>query len=134
MKKTTKITLAVSAVLLVAVGYFASTAHVFRGCDLTETMTSFKVRESFKAPFYKFKLDVGRYPTTGEGIDALVSDPGISGWQGPYIEQKEDALDAWNRMLQYRSPGNHNIESYDLFSYGPDGVESDDDIKNWNEK
>ena len=61
MNKTTKIALAASIALLVAVGYFASTTHVFRGCDLTETMTAFKVKESFKAPFYKYKLDVGRY-------------------------------------------------------------------------
>ncbi len=66
-----------------------------------------------------FKLDVGRYPTTEEGLKALIENPGIEGWDGPYLKKKKIPKDPWGRDYIYRCPGEHG--DYDLFSYGADG-------------
>ncbi len=67
----------------------------------------------------RFRLDIDRYPTTQEGLDALVDSPGIEQWNGPYAKKKQ-ILDPWGRPYQYQSPGTHG--EYDLFSYGRDGA------------
>lgn len=79
-----------------------------------------------------FELGVGRFPTTQEGLAALRTAPsGSTGWKGPYLK-RDVPKDPWGRKYAYRSPGQHNREDYDLFSYGPDGVEGgDDDVTNW---
>lgn len=80
-----------------------------------------------------FRLDVGRYPTTQEGLEALRQRPaGTERWDGPYLK-KEVPLDPWGRPYGYRSPGEHG--PYDLWSYGADGApggEGDNrDITGW---
>ena len=79
-----------------------------------------------------FELDIGRYPTTGEGMAALRTvPPGVTRWKGPYLKRPLP-MDPWGRPYVYRSPGQHNKEDYDLSSYGPDGVEGNsDDVTNW---
>ena len=79
-----------------------------------------------------FELDTGRYPTTAEGLAALRTAPsGVPHWKGPYLKRPVP-LDPWENPYVYKSPGQHNREDYDLFSYGPDGVEGgEDDITNW---
>jgi general secretion pathway protein G len=79
-----------------------------------------------------FELGVGRFPTTQEGLAALRTVPsGATGWKGPYLK-RDVPKDPWGKKYAYRSPGQHNREDYDLFSYGPDGVEGgDDDVTNW---
>ncbi len=79
-----------------------------------------------------FELDNGRYPMTEEGLEALRKAPsGVSHWNGPYLK-KSISPDPWGRPYVYRSPGNHNTEDYDLFSYGADGNEGGgDDVTNW---
>ncbi|HPN88205.1 MAG TPA: type II secretion system major pseudopilin GspG [Candidatus Omnitrophota bacterium] len=82
-----------------------------------------------------YQLDRGFYPTTEEGLGVLITRPekqsGDENWNGPYLRKKKNPLDPWGRPYQYRSPGEHHPESYDIFSLGPDGIESKDDIKNW---
>ena len=80
-----------------------------------------------------FELDNGRYPTTQEGLQALVqAPPGLETWQGPYLK-KALPVDPWGKPYVYRAPGDHNTNDYDLFSMGQDGVEGGgDDIANWN--
>ena len=71
----------------------------------------------------------GHYPTAEEGLDVLVGKP-----QNDAEEEKnkERLRDAWHRRFQYRIPGVHHPDSYDLWSNGPDGIEgTEDDIKNW---
>ena len=76
-----------------------------------------------------FSFEVGRYPTTAEGLDALVRNPGIESWKGPYLA-KEVPKDQWGKPYVYRCPGMHG--AYDLYSFGPDGVEgTDDDVCSW---
>jgi len=66
-----------------------------------------------------FKYDTGRYPTTEEGVQALVTaPPGINNWNGPYIKKTTGVKDPWGRPYHYRYPGEHG--EYDLYSYGPE--------------
>jgi len=80
-----------------------------------------------------FEVDTGRYPTTDEGLAALVeAPPMLSSWKGPYLKRRKVPVDPWGNAYIYRCPGEHNTESYDLFSCGPDGQEGGgDDIDNW---
>ena len=89
--------------------------------------------ELFGTALDTLRLDVGRYPTTEEGLKALREKPsGVEGWQGPYL-QKELPLDPWGKPYVYKSPGEHG--EYDLISYGLDGVEGGEgenlDIVSW---
>ena len=83
-----------------------------------------------------YELDNGRYPTTEQGLQALITEPTTSpapkGWKGPYLKKKKFIpKDPWGNDYVYAAPGPHNSEEYDLSSYGPDGVESADDVVNW---
>ena len=82
-----------------------------------------------------YELDNGQYPTTEQGLKALLekpsSAPAPASWNGPYLKKKRMPLDPWGREYRYVSPGTHNTEEFDLFSYGQDGVEGKDDIVNW---
>ena len=81
-----------------------------------------------------FRLDVGRYPTSQEGLAALRQRPfGVDRWDGPYLK-KDVPKDPWERPYYYRSPGDAG-RPYDLMSYGADGGpggEGDNrDITSW---
>lgn len=82
-----------------------------------------------------FELDCGRYPTTEEGLGALVQQPpNLNGWKGPYLERGVPK-DPWGNPYPYQCPGQHRPDSYDLHSFGPDGQDGGgDDIDNWSEK
>lgn len=80
-----------------------------------------------------FKLDVGRYPTTDEGLKVLWKNPGnIKAWDGPYLP-KPVKVDPWGNPYVYKSPGDHG--AYDLYSLGADGKEGgkgeNRDITSW---
>jgi len=77
--------------------------------------------ELFGAALDNFRLDVGRYPTSDEGLRALLVNPGaIENWDGSYLKKEEIPLDPWGHPYVYKSPGEHG--DYDIFSYGGDGV------------
>jgi general secretion pathway protein G len=81
-----------------------------------------------------FSFDMGRFPNSSEGLEALIRNPGnIEAWRGPYLNKSELPKDPWGKAYVYRSPGLHG--DYDLFSFGPDGVEGGDgenaDVANW---
>ena len=77
-----------------------------------------------------YELDNGVFPTTDEGLQALLTAPSSArNWKGPYLEKKP--VDPWGKTYQYRSPGTHRTQDYDLYSLGRDGVESADDVINW---
>ena len=86
-----------------------------------------------------YELDNGSYPATEQGLSALVTEPTSSpvpiDWNGPYLKKKSIPTDPWGRSYVYVSPGVHNLEDYDLYSYGQDGVEGGgDDVVNWEEE
>lgn len=81
-----------------------------------------------------YRLDVGRYPTTEQGLAALEVKPNNEAkWQGPYLK-KAVPLDPWGKPYQYRAPGEK--AEFDLFSFGKDGQAGGEgenaDITNWN--
>jgi general secretion pathway protein G len=82
-----------------------------------------------------YRLDNRRFPTTDQGLEALVSKPSAPPVPLDYNPAgyiKRDALvDPWGQPFQYRVPGDHNPYTFDIWSLGPDGVEGGDDIQNW---
>jgi len=87
------------------------------------------VENSLEAPLLQYKIHMGSFPAN---LDALMNAPGgekSNRWKGPYI--KKEPEDPWGNPYQYRYPGTKNPGSYDLYSLGPDGNPSEDDIGNW---
>lgn len=76
------------------------------------------------AALERYQLDTGRYPTTDQGLQALISNINEPGWHGPYLS-KEDAIDPWGYPYIYRSPGPKG-QKYKLLSLGADGKEGGD--------
>jgi general secretion pathway protein G len=78
--------------------------------------------QSFSSALDLFNLDAGRYPSTAEGLAALVRrTPGVEAWNGPYLRGGSVPNDPWNHPYIYRAPGQHG--AYDIMSYGADGQE-----------
>ena len=83
-----------------------------------------------------YKLDTGKYPTTGDGLKALLTVPsGVTGWNGPYVKNADELKDPWKNDLIYRSPGTDN-RPYEVVSLGADGQEGGEgpankDIRSW---
>src|SRR5271169_1979729 len=83
-----------------------------------------------------FKLEVGRYPNSQEGLQALITAPaGLTNWNGPYWKQASVPKDPWGNEYKYIFPGQHG--PYDLISYGADGQEGGEganrDITSWDQ-
>ena len=80
----------------------------------------------------QLRLDIGRYPSTQEGLNALAQNPGADKWDGPYLK-KSMPMDPWGKPYHYQAPGTHG--EYDLLSYGRDGAPGgegeDKDITSW---
>jgi general secretion pathway protein G len=82
-----------------------------------------------------FKLEIGRYPTSQEGLQALMTAPsGVSNWNGPYLKRNTVPKDPWSNEYKYVSPGDQN-RPYDIVSFGSDSKEGGDgdgkDITSW---
>jgi general secretion pathway protein G len=88
--------------------------------------------ELFGTALDSFRLEVGRYPTSQEGLNALQESTGIKGWDGPYL-RKEVPADPWGNLYQYQSPSEHG--EYEILSYGADGSAGgegeDQDVMSW---
>ncbi|MBC3874891.1 type II secretion system major pseudopilin GspG [Undibacterium flavidum] len=75
--------------------------------------------EAFDKALDTLRLDVGRFPTTEEGLNAMLVQPnGMNKWNGPYLK-KQIPLDPWGNAYAYRSPGQNR--DFDILSYGKDG-------------
>ena len=90
--------------------------------------------ENFGAALDLYRLDNGSYPTTEQGLEALVSAPsGATGWNGPYLNKNSLPRDPWGNAYHYSAPGQHG--PYDLYSYGADNREGGDgddrDVTSW---
>lgn len=94
---------------------------------------------AFENALEQYKVDCGDYPTTDQGLNALREKPSSdppAGWNGAYL-QKAISNDPWGNPYQFASPGTHNTEGVDIWSYGKDGKEGGEgnnaDIANWEE-
>jgi general secretion pathway protein G len=90
--------------------------------------------ESLATALELYKVDNQRYPTTSEGLKALIQAPaGAGAWAGPYLNKKDVPSDPWGRPYVYRSPGEHG--AFDISSLGadnqPGGSGENEDITSW---
>jgi general secretion pathway protein G len=90
--------------------------------------------QSISTALELYKVDTGRYPSTSEGLKALVeAPPGAQAWNGPYLAKKDVPSDPWGRPYLYRSPGEHG--AFDVESLGadnqPGGVGENEDVGSW---
>jgi len=91
--------------------------------------------DNLSAALDLYRLEVGRYPSTEEGLEALVERPeGTGNWNGPYIDKREGLTDPWDRPYRYRYPGENGPE-FDLYTLGaddsPGGEGENRDVTNW---
>ncbi len=96
------------------------------------SITKSFVNGSLSTPMMTFKLAMGRYPTTEEGLNALLQAPDGTEdrWTGPYV--RDLPKDPWGNPYQYACPATKSKDGYDIWSMGPDGKSgTDDDIGNW---
>lgn len=69
-----------------------------------------------------YRIDVGSYPTTQQGLDALIKRPaGVTGWNGPYVKHDDDIRDPWGHTFEYRNPSPRAGHTFDITSLGADG-------------
>jgi general secretion pathway protein G len=125
--------------LLVVLGIIAMLAGIV-GPQVMKHMGESKTKaarvqiEDLAATLDMYKLDLGTYPTTEEGLKTLIESPdGAKRWNGPYLRKSRIPLDPWQNEYHYVSPGEHG--KYDLFTYGADAKEGgegeDQDIVSW---
>jgi general secretion pathway protein G len=74
-----------------------------------------------------YKLEIGRYPTTQEGLQALIAAPaGVNNWNGPYWKKSTVPKDPWGNEYKYAAPGQRG--PYDILSWGADGKEGGEGV------
>jgi len=124
--------LVVLAILGLLVGLIGP--RVMSALSSSKTKTAHIQVEQFSGALDMFRLDVGRYPTTEQGLQALVEKPGdAQSWNGPYLKKAKVPKDPWGFDYHYRCPGEHG--PYDLWSLGADnrdgGTGEDQDVVSW---
>ncbi len=129
------ITLIELLVVMVIIAMFATLVgqRLFKNVERARLTTAKAQISEFETVLDVFRLDIGRYPTSEEGLAALRFHPGnIEKWDGQYL-RKDVPMDPWGRPYVYRFPGQH--ADYDLFSLGNDGQEGGEgdaaDVVNW---
>jgi general secretion pathway protein G len=122
-------------VVLVILALLASLVvpRLFKNVDKAKVSTAKAQIAAFETALGAYRLDVGSFPTTDQGLQALLRrPPGVENWDGPYLP-KEIPLDPWGHPYVYRSPSDHG--EYEVICYGADGREGgegfDADIVSW---
>jgi general secretion pathway protein G len=124
--------LVVLVILGLLVGFAAPQVFKFLGKAKTDAASVQISRLGAGLDLYR--LEMGSYPSTDDGLEALIARPSDADrWNGPYIDKAAALLDPWRNPYQYRHPGEQ--AEYDLYSLGADGQEGGDgenaDLKNW---
>ena len=121
-------------IVMVILGLIASLVgpKLFGKLGKAQQKTAKTQIEMLMATLDAFRLDIGRYPSQQEGLDALFTDPGLDKWEGPYLK-KAVPTDPWGNPYHYKNPGEHG--EVDIFSYGqdnqPDGDKENSDVGSW---
>jgi general secretion pathway protein G len=107
--------------------------RVFRNLEKAKVNTAKTQIAAFESAISAYRLDVGSFPTTDQGLQALRTQPGgVENWDGPYLP-KDIPPDPWGHPYVYRCPSEHG--DYEIISYGADGREGGDgvnkDIESW---
>lgn len=121
-------------VVLAILGLLAAVAtpYVTRYLDEAKVRTAKMEVANISSSLDLFRYDVGRYPTTQEGLNALLkAPPGVENWNGPYIKKTNGLNDPWGHPYVYRNPGEHG--EFDISSNGAKGNLSGGkpEIANW---
>lgn len=134
--QTAGFTLLELLVVMVIIGLLAGYVgpKYFAQIGKSEIKTARAQIDALEKALDQYRLDTGRYPTSEQGLGALMTRPaGESKWQGPYLK-KAVPQDPWGNPYQYKSPGEHSNE-FDLLSFGKDGQPGGSgeaaDITNW---
>lgn len=127
--------LVVLAIIGLLVGLVVSNTDRIFG-QSQEAVAKIFVRDSLKTPLVRYRIDLGDYPSTSEGLAALLTAPGSADgkWRGPYLDASggKAPVDPWGQAYAYRYPGVKNTGGYDIYSKGPDKTaDTADDIGNW---
>ena len=125
--------LVVLAIIALLAGLTMTHMDTLFGSSQSE-VAKLMVNQSLKTPLLAYRLQMGDYPSTDEGLQALFAAPANKAdrWRGPYADGKYPLLDPWGEPYQYKYPGTHNKAAYDVWSKGPDKADgTDDDIGNW---
>ena len=122
-------------VVMVIIGLLAGYVgpKYFEQIGKSETKTARAQVDSLGKALDQYRIDVGQYPTTEQGLAALNKSPNnLAKWSGPYLA-KAIPIDPWGASYQYKSPGEHG--EYDLFSLGKDsqqgGTKESVDVVSW---
>jgi general secretion pathway protein G len=123
--------LVVMVIIGLLAGYVAP--RYFAQVGKSETKIARAQIDAFEKALETYRLDVGHYPTTEQGLNALMTQPtNTPKWQGPYLK-KTPPSDPWGNTYIYKQPGEHS--DFDILSYGRDGKSGgqgeDADIVNW---
>lgn len=108
----------VLGIMALVIGLVAPRAIDYFGRAKTQT-AEIQMRQ-LEGALQLLYIDTGRYPTEGEGLSALVTEPGaMTGWRGPYLTDQAGLTDPWGRPYVYQSPGQNG--PFDIVTEGRDG-------------
>ncbi len=123
-------------VVMIILGLLAALVvpKMFGKLETAKTNAAYAQIELFGTALDSYRLDVGKYPSSSEGLESLITAAsGSEDWNGPYLRKNEIPLDPWGKPYVYESPGNHG--DYDLYSLGADASEGGEgenrDIVSW---
>jgi general secretion pathway protein G len=122
-------------VVMVIIGLLAALVgpRLFKGLGTGQQKAAKAQIELLGQALGHYRMEVGYFPTTEEGLNALLVNPGVENWNGPYLNKEVMPVDPWKRPYNYQSPGTHG--EYDLYSYGrdgkPGGEGEDKDVVSW---
>ncbi|PAU55002.1 type II secretion system major pseudopilin GspG [Pseudomonas indica] len=135
-RRHTGFTLLEILVVLVILGLMASLVgpQVFKQLSGSKTKAAALQIQELSAALDLYRLELGSYPTTELGLEALITKPrNLDNWNGPYLKKSVIRKDPWGNDYQYRSPGEHG--EFDLWSLGADNREGGDgenrDVHSW---
>lgn len=124
----------VMAILVILIGLVAPRfMGAQEGANISSAQTQIGL---FKSSLDMYRLHLNSYPTTEQGLAAMIEEPADlttpDRWQGPYLDS-EIPIDPWGNEYQYEYPPTRNTKDFpDIWSLGPDGEDgTDDDIGNW---
>src|ERR1043166_6508132 len=137
--RRTGFTLIEILVVIVVIAILATLVapSVFQHVGTAKASTAKSQIEMLSTALDAYRVDTGEYPTTDQGLAALMTKPTIdppANWKGPYL-RREVPLDPWNRPYLYMAPGQSNPGGFDLLTYGADGNQGGEgenaDITSW---
>ncbi len=140
-KRERGFTLVEVLIVVIIIGFLASVVGpelISRISQATQNTAANQIH-NFSVALNNYRFDNGHYPTTEQGLEALIQKPTTSpvpeNWNGPYLQKNSIPDDPWGNEYHYRSPGINNPHSFDLWSYGANnqegGTGEDADVTNW---